>query len=1006
VKCLRRILPLVAVGYLIAAPAGALAQSSLVLEAENLSPTGSGQTITSGADSAASGGVWVKIMSDGVGEWLEFATPTIPAGTYQLSFRYRTNPTRAQHQLALDSAVLGNSVDQYAPSPSAYISVAIGNVSFSSTTNHIIRLTAVGKNPASTSYEMSADAFTFVLQSGGGGQVAAPVFNPAAGVYTNAQLVAITSATGGASLRFTTDGSTPTPTTGLPYTGPVTVNSSVTLKAIAYMSLMSNSPIATAAYTINDPTPHYSVPPGVPIFVDAAEPGPINLAIQDLQRDLQKVLGVPSPVVNSDPGGPAIVVTFHGAATTAWRDSSLLATESHQLKVQGSSAAPRIVLQGADVRGTLYAIYEFSDRYLNVPPLWYWASWVPPVQTSVAVPTNLVLRINSPAVRYRGWFPNDLDLLSPWMNVSSTNYNAVFETLLRLKYNLLDVDHISDVGGANTGLQWARTCRDRGIVITFTHYAPFGASIADYGSIVGGSPNVNNLAGLLQFWTHYINLAASNNLTEIIQSIVFRGNGDQAWWNAIGGDPGTSQARADIVSQMMSNQMVLLRNLTGNLHPMMRTVFYSEVGDFMDHYNTPAGFNMNPPVDPDLIWCPSSDQRDHYPTPDTTSYNYLNYQSGHNPFGYYFNFQFYTTGSHVTAGEGPWKVALNHQIVSQKAGSTNFVCSVLNAGNVREFTMELAAGGDMLWNLSPAYNPGAFLQSFCSRYFGAANASSAATVLSNYYSAFWQQKKPDTATFPSGFPRQFIFQDLRYARGGEALLSALTNRTYNANPFDAQGPRYFRVTPADNGTADELHAAIAGSASSISNFTSVVSLADSLYPALPPASQAYFNDIVRQPARFMLQCNLFLQGLCQGVANIPNGNAAVHPWVAQAQSACLAMRDALNRTTQGPVFGGWYTSESKFNLNNLQAIVNTVVGQYPSRPYFQPLSNVGSTLILAGAGGSGNGAYTLLSSSTLTSPFANWTTLATNNFDVSGAFSMTVPLSPADHQRFFVIRTQ
>jgi hypothetical protein len=437
----------------------------------------------------------------------------------------------------------------------------------------------------------------------------------------------------------------------------------------------------------------------------------------------------------------------------------------------------------------------------------------------------------------------------------------------------------------------------------------------------------------------------------------------------------------------------------------MRTVFYSEVGDFMDHYNTPAGFNMTPPTDPDLIWCPSSDQRDHFPTPDTTAYNYLNYQSGHNPFGYYFNFQFYTTGSHLVAGEGPWKVALNHQIVNQKAGSTNFVCSVLNAGNVREFTMELAAGGDMLWNLGPAYDPGAFVQTFCARYFGSTNASAISTLISNYYAAFWEQKKPDTGTFPAGFPRQFIFHDLRYARAAEVLLASLSNHTYNANPFDAQGPRYFRVTPTDGGTTDELHAAINGSTAAISSFNEVVSLADSVYPSLPAGSQPYFNDIIRQPAHLMLQANLFLQGLSQGVAKIPNGNAAVYPSVAQARTACLAMRDALNSSTQGPVFSGWYASESKFNLNNLQNLVNVVVGQYPSRPFFQALSNAGGNLVLTGAGGAGSGVYYLLSSSALTLPFASWTTIATNNFDVSGGFSMTVPLSATDQQRFYVIKS-
>ena len=41
----------------------------------------------------------------------------------------------------------------------------------------------------------------------------APVFNPAAGTYTSAQSVTITSATSGATIRYTTDGSTPSQTT-------------------------------------------------------------------------------------------------------------------------------------------------------------------------------------------------------------------------------------------------------------------------------------------------------------------------------------------------------------------------------------------------------------------------------------------------------------------------------------------------------------------------------------------------------------------------------------------------------------------------------------------------------------------------------------------------------------------------------------------------------------------------------------------------------------------------
>jgi hypothetical protein len=85
---------------------------------------------------------------------------------------------------------------------------------------------------------------------GGGGQVAAPTFNPPGGSYSSPQPVMITSTTAGASIRYTTDGSTPSSTFGTVYGGSVLVSSNLTLKAIAYKSGMTDSLVATAAYTI------------------------------------------------------------------------------------------------------------------------------------------------------------------------------------------------------------------------------------------------------------------------------------------------------------------------------------------------------------------------------------------------------------------------------------------------------------------------------------------------------------------------------------------------------------------------------------------------------------------------------------------------------------------------------------------------------------------------------------------------------------------------------------
>ncbi|HEY0947330.1 MAG TPA: chitobiase/beta-hexosaminidase C-terminal domain-containing protein [Opitutaceae bacterium] len=81
--------------------------------------------------------------------------------------------------------------------------------------------------------------------------VATPTFGLAAGTYSTAQLVAISSATSGASIRYTIDGSTPTASAGILYAGPVPVSATTTLKAVAFKSGMTTSAVASATYTIN-----------------------------------------------------------------------------------------------------------------------------------------------------------------------------------------------------------------------------------------------------------------------------------------------------------------------------------------------------------------------------------------------------------------------------------------------------------------------------------------------------------------------------------------------------------------------------------------------------------------------------------------------------------------------------------------------------------------------------------------------------------------------------------
>lgn len=80
--------------------------------------------------------------------------------------------------------------------------------------------------------------------------VATPNFSPAAGAYTTVQNVEISTATDGAAIYYTTDGSAPTTGSNL-YSVAIPVSTTTTIKAFAVKDGMTDSEVAEATYTIN-----------------------------------------------------------------------------------------------------------------------------------------------------------------------------------------------------------------------------------------------------------------------------------------------------------------------------------------------------------------------------------------------------------------------------------------------------------------------------------------------------------------------------------------------------------------------------------------------------------------------------------------------------------------------------------------------------------------------------------------------------------------------------------
>ena len=165
------------------------------------------------------GATGTPMFSPAAGTYTSTQTVTIGTSTSRAAIRYTT--------------------DGSTPSETAG-TLYTGGITVSST----VTLKAIAYESGYT--DSSVASGTYTIQP----VVATPTFSPAAGTYSTTQTVTISTATSGASIRYTTDGSTPTETAGTLYTGAITVSSTTTVKALAYKSGYSDSSVASATYTI------------------------------------------------------------------------------------------------------------------------------------------------------------------------------------------------------------------------------------------------------------------------------------------------------------------------------------------------------------------------------------------------------------------------------------------------------------------------------------------------------------------------------------------------------------------------------------------------------------------------------------------------------------------------------------------------------------------------------------------------------------------------------------
>lgn len=115
--------------------------------------------------------------------------------------------------------------------------------------DRVVTIETVNNGSTNGMDQYEKDMWTSYRNSGGGTPTSpTPLANPAGGTYPGTQSVTLT-ATGSDSIRYTTDGSTPTGSSTL-YSGPISVSSSQTIKSISITAGESNSGVISETYTI------------------------------------------------------------------------------------------------------------------------------------------------------------------------------------------------------------------------------------------------------------------------------------------------------------------------------------------------------------------------------------------------------------------------------------------------------------------------------------------------------------------------------------------------------------------------------------------------------------------------------------------------------------------------------------------------------------------------------------------------------------------------------------
>jgi hypothetical protein len=476
-----------------------------------------------------------------------------------------------------------------------------------------------------------------------------------------------------------------------------------------------------------------------PLVVNAADHAGVRRVLGHLRADLQRVTGTqPALSMDTIPSGAREVVIVgtlgrselvDGLVTSGKLDVTGVTGKWETFVVQVVEAPMAnvdraLVIAGSDKRGTIYGIYDVSQR-IGVSPWYFWADVPSPRQTNLYVAAGRYAS-GEPKVKYRGIFINDENpALLGWVNQTYSGFNVrfyekVFELMSRMRANYLWPAMWGKAFNADDAMN-PTLADEYGIVMGTSHHEPMSRAQAEWAS--GGNTDAQwnygaDAARVRTFWQGGITRMGTR---ETYVTLGMRGNGDMP----------LEGLSVSLLQQIVSDQRNILQTVTGrnpNTIPQVWAL-YKEVQDFYDQ-------GMQVPADVTLLFA-DDNWGNVRRLPDVGA------PARAGGYGVYYHFDYVgDPRSYKWLNTNPIARVWEQMHLSYRKGVDRMW--IVNVGDIKPMEFPTEFFLDFAWNPDawPAERLPEYTRLWAERQFGAEHAAAIGDILTKY-SKYNGRRKPE-----------------------------------------------------------------------------------------------------------------------------------------------------------------------------------------------------------------------------------------------------------------------